>query len=213
MRQASLHVWSEKMEAHLTLAECKRELEQLGIVRYPMRIAYMKSFGPTSPDRRAPGHARRAAMSLVCAQRSLGFWRDDPGYARLRDDLSASIAFLVSDEPIESFNTRRDELGTVADVFLYRTEGTQQSKVSSLWSLLTAMTVCLEDFTYQDVHDERDAEVWAWDSAFHSATSFAGGAQWQAADVDLDLERRREFWTWFVEQEPDEAAALLSKSG
>lgn len=163
------------------------------------------ALGPRDAGTFGDGHARRATLGILAAEKVLPIWDAwRPGDDRPRRFLDATRQALaaasapVLDADLGLFDVELDNLAT--------TPG-NDAKLAVGWAAVAAYRVLLHDephMTQPPVEPVLDPP----DPAFEAARAAAGGWIFSAA---ADSTKRREFWRWWLHEAVPAAARATSR--
>jgi Immunity protein Imm5 len=182
------------------IADARGVLEQRddGRLPLPQRRRVREAFGPWQPldaPHAPPGLRRRVELARLAAERVLPVW-----YAEAESDHGPEQMLALAERRLnrEISEAEADDLAdrfrVYADGLAYRKQISQRALAAGEAARLVLAAVDLDDYAEHppDAEDE-DIDPDNWEAAYVAAIAAAGYP-------DEDVEARREFWRWYLDE-------------
>lgn len=171
-----------------------------GQLPLPLRRYVRQGLGPWTADEAgsySPGWRRRARLARLVAERVMPLWAQD----RPDDDLPQRMLQLA-DDVLAGRTTSEDarEEANIAAGELYADSRAAGPAGSAGFAAVNAVLAATDgDYDPEDVpadYDDDDLDPYGWEGAFHAAFAEAPYSPPEMGDV----EARRRYWQWYLEQ-------------
>jgi Immunity protein Imm5 len=187
------------------IAEARAELEARddGRLPLPQRRRLRETFGPWEPlDAPAapPGLRRRVELARRAAEHVLPVWyAEAPGDHGPEQMLELAERRLNRDISEAQADDLADQFRVHADALAYRKEISQRALAAGEAARLVLVATDLDDFAeYPPDADDGDIDPDNWEAAYVAAVAAAGYP-------DEDVNARRDFWRWYLDEAVPEA--------
>lgn len=145
------------------------------------------------------GRARRAILSISCAERVSLIWnstfhdKKDPEKV-----LQAAQDYLQKKVDESDLRDQIGDLWTALDDLMY--EGKFLVEINAGYSAASAASCAISDEKYDEdkIDDstlDEDLDPYEWDAGYYASIAYAAGLP---GDDASDPEKRREFWSWYL---------------
>ena len=167
-----------------------------------------RAFGPLLRDgHRAVfgiGYRRRIALAIICVRHVLPIWEKVwPDSKAPHDALLKSEQYLEGVTDYKSTRKLQTQIHWMCDNYTgqdnFIAVGYAAFRVLS--TALFDEAYCTEDDIDENFMDE-DVDPLQRDASFYSAAAYANGAKWQP---ESSVDRRKEFWEWYLKEAVIEA--------
>ena len=145
------------------------------------------------------GWQRRTRLAILCAQYVLPIWHsihpDNDGPEQM---IALAEKLLQGDIERKAARRVRDKFDSEVDELL-----DEDREFAASYAGDTAVNAAVTAQVDEDISDydeyevDSDLQPDAWDAGYTAALAYAGGASWEQ---NASVERRREFWKWYVNE-------------
>lgn len=189
--------------------QCQNSLahDARGSLLLKLRHRLLLAFGPYQSAQAlavpSVGYYRRFALACATAEKVLPLWEGRfPDDHRPRQLLALAKSYARGEATREELEKQYTELEARITAMTDEEGGSEQ------YAGLTAVKVsyvalideCFSEFDSDD--EDEDLDVWSWSPAYTASVAYAGVA---SSPPELDINRRREFWQWWLGEAVPEA--------
>ena len=155
------------------------------------------------PDDPEASYRHRTYLKVACVRHVQHYWdRTFPSNPGVEEMLALTQALIDRKADPKRAEERADEF---FDDIIVRTDVTPDLEPAIRFAAAASMTVfsaCCRNPDYDTAEDEDDDDELlpdALEPSYSCASAAAGGMNWQPAE-ELDIEARRAFWTWYLDE-------------
>src|ERR1019366_29473 len=190
---------STQLTQALELAGVALKANDNGELALPLRKRLWSAMGPREADgARAilgPGLQRRTTLAILTVRHVLPIWETAfPTNHKPEWMLAVAQEYL---DQLTDFQTVRG----LNNLFWSELDCLGSVAVAVGYAAAQSVTTALSDERFDPaaldtVVSDQDLDPYQWDASFYASVAYAGSAPWEEKP---HTNRRREFWTWFLE--------------
>jgi len=161
------------------------------------------------------GQKRRARLQIACANHVVYIWNEALPDDKRIEELLIKIEDCLNGK-FDSRSLRRiykelwidcDNLGSHSNNKIIL------ASYVGYATICTAVTTCTDeplvgDYIEEGAFDD-DLDPYEWDASYYASMAYVGKPTWEEQD-EANVNKRREFWTWYITKAVPEAYAAFS---
>jgi hypothetical protein len=159
---------------------------------------YLQIEAASAPEHENAGYYRRARVELGCAYKVLPMLQPEPQtHEAARSRLAMSELAFRRAVDLETLDAEASELGRMLDDAQFDDAISLPMMYAGYASVAALKAVAYDVDASIAAITEKSRNHETWNACFHASLAVAGGATWEGANVDN--EKRRDFWIWYLQ--------------
>jgi hypothetical protein len=163
------------------------------------------------------GQKRRARLQIACVKHVMHIWnaalpgdkRIEELLTRIEDCLNGNLDSGSLRRVHKEFWTDCDNLGSHSNNKIVLASYVGYATISTAVTASTDEPL-VSDYIEEDALDD-DLDPYDWDATYYASMAYVGKPTWDEQD-EASINKRREFWTWYVTKAVPEAYSSFSEN-